>query len=117
MNDIGQRILEARKEAGLTQQELAEKIGYKTKSAINKIELGVTDLPRKKVTAIAQALGVTPGYLMGWDEEPEEMGTIAASVIKDVNLLNLVRAYLKMSETDQRTLCALATSLAEKQKD
>jgi len=45
------------------------------------------------------------------------MGTIAASVIKDVNLLNLVRAYLKMSETDQRTLCALATSLAEKQKD
>ena len=117
MSNIGQKIAEARTKAGMTQQELAERSGYKTKSAINKIELGLRDLPQKKIAAIAQALGVTPGYLMGWDEEPEEMGTIAASVIKDVNLLNLVRAYLKMSETDQRTLCALATSLDEKQKD
>lgn len=70
MNSIGENIAEARKRAGLTQEELAERVGYKTKSAINKIELGLRDLPQKKIVAFAKALGVTPARIMGWDEEP-----------------------------------------------
>ena len=39
---IGDRIRLRRVELGMTQQELAEKIGYKGKTAISKIEAGET---------------------------------------------------------------------------
>ena len=39
---IGQRVKIRREELGMSQEELAKKIGYKSKSSINKIEL-VTD--------------------------------------------------------------------------
>ena len=72
MAKIGSRILALRKQAGLTQQELAVKVGYKTKSAINKIELGINDISQPKIVAFANALGVTPAYLMGWDKTTKE---------------------------------------------
>lgn len=49
----------------MTQQELAEKVGFKTASAVNKIELGLRDINQTKIRAFANALGVTPGELMG----------------------------------------------------
>ena len=36
---IGQRVKIRREELGMSQEELAKKIGYKSKSSINKIEL------------------------------------------------------------------------------
>ena len=36
MTDVGKNIFDARKRLGMTQEELAEKVGYKSKSAINK---------------------------------------------------------------------------------
>lgn len=67
---IGQRIQRRREELGMTQEELAHKIGYKSKSSINKIELDIYELKQKKIKAIADALETTPSYIMGWDEEP-----------------------------------------------
>lgn len=55
----------------MSQQELAEKVGFKTASAVNKIELGLRDLNQTKIMAFAKALHTTPAYLMGWDEERE----------------------------------------------
>ena len=69
MAKIGSRILALRKQAGLTQQELAEKVGYKTKSAINKIELGINDISQSKIILFANALDVSPAYLMGIEEQ------------------------------------------------
>lgn len=68
MSTIGIRIQARRKELGMTQEELAEKMGYKSKSSINKIELGVNDIPQSKILLFAQALMTSPAYLMGWDE-------------------------------------------------
>lgn len=72
MAKIGSRILALRKQAGLTQQELAEKVGYKTKSAINKIELGINDISQSKIVLFANALNVTPAYLMGIEEPTKQ---------------------------------------------
>lgn len=72
MTDVGKRIRAAREAAGLTQEELARKVGYTSKSTINKIELGINDLRQPKVKAFAAALGVTPAYLMGWEDEPRQ---------------------------------------------
>lgn len=60
---MGIIIRARRKELGMTQEELALKIGYKTKVAINKIEKGERKLPSDKITATAEALGISPNYL------------------------------------------------------
>ena len=67
MSDMGKKIAERRKELGFTQEELAAKVGYKSKSTINKIELGINGVPQSKVTRFAEVLGVTVAWLMGID--------------------------------------------------
>jgi len=66
---IGDRIKQRRKELGMSQEELAHKLGYKSRSSVNKIELGGQNLTQKKIKKIADALDTTPEYIMGWDEE------------------------------------------------
>ena len=106
--NIGKNILSARKRLGLTQEELAARVGYKTKSAINQIELGIRDLPQKKIAAFAEALGMTPGQLMGWDEKPAEelqdMGALAAQVIMDPDAMEMVKEYMALEESDRRAV-------------
>jgi transcriptional regulator with XRE-family HTH domain len=106
--NIGKNIMAARRRLGLTQEELAARVGYKTKSAINKIELGRRDLPQKKIAAFADALGVTPGHLMGWDEKPAEelqgMGALAAEVIMDQDAMEMAGKYLAMDETGRQAV-------------
>lgn len=117
MVKVGQNIALARKQAGLTQEELAARVGYKTKSAINKIELGIRDLPQKKIAAFADALGVTPGHLMGWDAPAKEHGALAAKVLMDPATMQMVQDYMSLSESDQYTVRLMVSSLAEKKKD
>lgn len=74
MNEIiGKRIADRRKELKLTQQDLANRLGYKTKSTIAKIETGVNDITQSKLADIAKALRTTPSYLMGWEDETESI--------------------------------------------
>ena len=72
MSTVGENILILRKHLGWTQEELAKKMGYKSKSTINKIELGINDIPQSKIVKFAQVLGTTPAYLMGWKEDNEK---------------------------------------------
>ena len=75
---IGERIKKLRIEQGLSQDELAAKVGYKTRSAINKIELNERDVKHSQIITFANALGTTPHYLMGWtDEVPLESNVSA----------------------------------------
>ena len=70
---LAQRIHEARISKGLTLEQLGKMIGL-GKSAINKYEKGiVTNIPPDRIEAIADALDVTPGYLMGWTDLPDQM--------------------------------------------
>ena len=62
---VGERIKSRRKALGMTQTDLANKLGYKDKSAISKIESGVVDVTRDKVIEFAKALKTTPIDLMG----------------------------------------------------
>lgn len=65
---IHDRIRERRIELGLSQDQLAAKMGYKSRSSINKIESGQADIARNKLEQLAEALLTTPAYLMGWEE-------------------------------------------------
>lgn len=68
---IGGRIKARREELGMSQEELARKIGYKSKSSINKIELDVQQLRQSKIKAVADALSTTTNYIMGWDSDSD----------------------------------------------
>ena len=68
---IGEKIALRRKALGLTQTELAEKLGT-TKQTIGKYEKGiVTNIPLSRVAELADALECTPEYLTGWEERRE----------------------------------------------
>lgn len=69
--DIGNRIKQLREKHGFSQQTLAEKVGFKTASAVNKIELGLRDISQTKIVLFAKALNTTPAYLMGWEDQNE----------------------------------------------
>lgn len=50
---IGNKIKSRRIELGMTQMDLAKKMGYKSKSTINKIELGINDINQSKMKKMA----------------------------------------------------------------
>lgn len=70
MSTIGSRIRNRREELGLSQDELGKRLGYKSRSSINKIELDQRNLTQSKIKAIADALDTTPAYIMGWEDQP-----------------------------------------------
>lgn len=76
---VYQRIKSLRESLGMTQQELAEKVGFKTASAVNKIELGLRDINQSKIIAFSTALGVTPGELMG-----DSLRLVSPTVTEDI---------------------------------
>lgn len=69
MLTIGQRIRARREALGMSQEELARLIGYKSRSSINKIELDQYNLRQSKIKVISEALKTTPSYIMGWDTD------------------------------------------------
>lgn len=73
MSTIGSRIRKRREELGLSQDELGKRLGYKSRSSINKIELDQRNLTQSKIKAIADALETTPTYIMGWNEPKQKL--------------------------------------------
>ena len=49
--DLSSRIRQRREQLGLSQEELAARMGYRSKSSITKLEKGINDLPRAKLGA------------------------------------------------------------------
>lgn len=63
--ELYENIRNRRIQLGMTQDELAKKMGYKSRSTIAKIESGTNDIPQSKIVSFAKALNTTAGELMG----------------------------------------------------
>lgn len=85
---VGDRIRQQREAKGITQLELARRIGYTTTGAISLIESGKRDISIDKVREIAKALDVTPHWLMGWSDSPLEIKTDLELTIDELEGLN-----------------------------
>lgn len=66
---FGERINKIRNEKGMTQDELARAVGYKSRSTIAKIESGERDVSQSMVIKFAKALNTTTAVLMGNDND------------------------------------------------
>lgn len=67
--NTGERVAMLRKKLGLSQDKLAEMVGYSERSGIAKIENGNVDLPASKIKALAKALNTTEIYLMALEDD------------------------------------------------
>lgn len=85
MTNIGNNIKERRESLGMSQDELAEKMGYKSRSTIAKIEKGVNDVTQTNIVKFAEILKTTPAYLMGWEKIKKENNTITDVVLRMTN--------------------------------
>ena len=85
MNTVGERIYRLRRDLGITQEELAHRLGYKSKSSINKIEMGKSEFPQRKLGEFAKALNTTPGYLLGLvSDETSKINAALAEAVKQL---------------------------------
>lgn len=84
----------------MSQDALARRVGYQSRGSINKIELGKTDVSRTKLAAIAEALRVSPTWLLGFDEKPDfviESGDLLALIEKATpDEIRKTEQYLRM---------------------
>lgn len=105
---IGDRIRIRREELNLSQDELAHKLGYKSRSSINKIEKDGRELPQSKIKAIADALETTPSYIMGWEEETLSVHTTKFNELNEQieqvygkDILDLLNKIQKLDSVDR----------------
>ena len=87
MASFCERLKQLREEKGMTLEELGNLVGV-GKSTVRKWEIGmIANMKRDKIAKVANALGVTPAYLLGWSEAPVET-TKFASVVSGLQTQN-----------------------------
>ena len=69
LQNMGAKIKDKRTELKMTLAELGKRVGVQA-STVRKWETGyIKDIRSDKIKKVAQALNVTPAYLMGWEED------------------------------------------------
>ena len=107
---MGEKIKEARISKGLTQQELGDMVGVQ-KSAIAKYENGrVVNIKRSTLQKIASTLNIRPSELI-FEESPEVVADFHVRILKDIELINALKEYYKLSSDKQKMVRDLIHSL------
>ena len=119
---MGEKIKDRRKALGMTQQELAKKMGFKTRSHISLIEQGERNIPVNKIKELAKILDISPDYLVGWRNTLESSSDSKVMVNnKSHDILDTTMDPLKIiiNATDLITLSSdidLAISYLQRRK-
>lgn len=93
--EVGKRIAELRKIAEMTQQQLAEAVGYETSTAISLIESGKRRIQLIELSDLAKHLHVTVNYLLTGEKDNTD---ISVALRSDADLskedINSVKSYI-----------------------
>ena len=99
--NISERIKQRRKELGLTLQDIGDKIGV-AKATVQRYESGdIQNVGLDKIANLASVLGVTPGWLVGWENnlsvaELSEITGISRSILYDYEKGNVEPTMTKL---------------------
>ena len=77
--DLSSRIRQRREQLGLSQEELAARMGYRSKSSITKLEKGINDLPRAKLEELAEQVVYSLFFADKFDKLQDNLKSIYAS--------------------------------------
>ena len=98
--NLASKVKQRRIELGLSQEELAKKMGYSSRTSINKIENG-RPVSQKIIVRLAEALETTPAYLMGWEDnlekKAEEFKPYTIETLKKIISSNPELAYKSLA--------------------
>ena len=102
----------------MTQQELAQKLGYKSTSTIAKIESGKNDVPQAKLAAFAEALNTTTADLMGFKNvkpvQEVSANTVTCTISKGKpQLEELIKKLDRLDEKDLNRVLSVMKPLIE----
>ena len=110
---VGKRIRHRRWMVGMTQQQLADKVGIKFQQ-IQKYETGMNRVSASRLWDIADSLGVAISFFFeGLAAEGATPGVPAGDILADKEALELVRSYYAIPEAQRRRLFDLARVLSE----
>lgn len=107
---IGKRIKQRRTELGLTQEELAKRLGNKSRASVCTVERDKEDLTATRIKQYAAALECSPGYLMGWEEYTPPAGTPTFTVSRE-NLKGMI-----LSDEERDLIILLRNTTEEKRR-
>jgi transcriptional regulator with XRE-family HTH domain len=111
---VGKRIRHRRWLAGMTQQQLAERVGIKFQQ-IQKYETGANRVSASRLWDIADALDVEVSFFfegLGSDVADAEAG-VPSDILGDKEAMELVRSYYSIPENQRRRLFDLARVLSD----
>ena len=110
---VGKRVRHRRWMVGMTQQQLADKVGIKFQQ-IQKYETGMNRISASRLWDIADALGVAISFFFeGLDQENQIVEEIDGDILADKEALMLVRSYYAIPEAQRRRLFDLAKVLSD----
>ncbi|MEL6315553.1 MAG: helix-turn-helix domain-containing protein [Pseudomonadota bacterium] len=113
---VGKRVRHRRWMVGMTQQQLAEKVGIKFQQ-IQKYETGMNRVSASRLWDIADVLGVPVSFFFeGLSEDVSADGNVSAvptDLMADKEALELVRSYYAIPEAQRRRLFDLARALSD----
>ena len=113
---VGKRIRQRRWLTGMTQQQLAQKVGIKFQQ-IQKYETGANRVSASRLWDIADALEVQVSFFFEGIEAAEEAqetsAKVPADIMGDKEALDLVRSYYSIPENQRRRLFELARVLSD----
>ena len=96
----GERIRKRRNELGLSQEELAHRLGNKSRASVCTVENDKEDLTTDRIRKYAEALETTPGYLMGWEDE----APVSPDPAKVEEAMKLYEQFSRLTPEYQKTL-------------
>ncbi|MBT8408252.1 MAG: helix-turn-helix domain-containing protein [Alphaproteobacteria bacterium] len=111
---VGKRIRHRRWMIGMTQQQLAEKVGIKFQQ-IQKYETGMNRVSASRLWDISEVVGVPVSYFFEGLSEGEiaETEGVQGDIMTDKEALELVRSYYAIPENQRRRLFDLARVLSD----
>jgi transcriptional regulator with XRE-family HTH domain len=110
---VGKRVRHRRWMVGMTQQQLADKVGIKFQQ-IQKYETGMNRVSASRLWDIADALGVAVSFFFeGLDQETPALEEPVGDILADKEALMLVRSYYAIPEAQRRRLFDLAKVLSD----
>ncbi|MCR9151157.1 MAG: helix-turn-helix domain-containing protein [Rhodobacteraceae bacterium] len=110
---VGKRIRHRRWMVGMTQQQLADKVGIKFQQ-IQKYETGMNRVSASRLWDISDALGVQISFFFeGLDPATHPAEELEGDILADKEALQLLRSYYAIPEAQRRRLFELARVLSD----
>ncbi len=109
---VGKRVRHRRWMVGMTQQQLAERVGIKFQQ-IQKYETGMNRISASRLWDISEALGVPVSFFFEGLGDAAAKTALPGDILADKEALELVRSYYAIPETQRRRLFELARVLSD----